>query len=83
MNDEDDKKQPTTDTPSEDYEVGYGKPPKRSQFKKGQSGNPEGRPKETKNLKTDLADELGETVTVRDGERVKTVSKQADKQAGG
>lgn len=28
-----------------DYEVGYRKPPKNTQFKKGQSGNPKGRPK--------------------------------------
>jgi Family of unknown function (DUF5681) len=28
-----------------DYEVGYGKPPARSRFSKGQSGNPKGRPK--------------------------------------
>lgn len=27
------------------YEVGYGKPPKSTQFKKGQSGNPNGRPR--------------------------------------
>jgi hypothetical protein len=27
------------------YEVGYGKPPKRSRFKPGVSGNPRGRPK--------------------------------------
>jgi hypothetical protein len=26
-----------------DYEVGYGKPPKDTQFKKGKSGNPRGR----------------------------------------
>jgi len=26
--------------PESDYEVGYGKPPKNSQFSKGQSGNP-------------------------------------------
>ena len=35
---------------SKDYKVGYGKPPSASQFKKGQSGNPKGRPKSSKNL---------------------------------
>lgn len=29
------------------YEVGYCKPPKSTQFPKGQSGNPRGRPKKT------------------------------------
>jgi hypothetical protein len=28
-----------------DHEVGYGKPPEKSRFKKGVSGNPKGRPK--------------------------------------
>ncbi len=28
-----------------DYDVGYGRPPKRTRFKPGQSGNPSGRPK--------------------------------------
>lgn len=28
-----------------DYEIGYKKPPKRSQFRKGQSGNSKGRPR--------------------------------------
>ena len=30
---------------SDSYEVGYGKPPRNTQFKKGVSGNPKGRPK--------------------------------------
>lgn len=29
----------------DDYEVGYGRPPKGFRFQKGQSGNPKGRPK--------------------------------------
>lgn len=32
----------------DDYEVGYKKPPKATQFKKGESGNPKGRPKKTR-----------------------------------
>ena len=30
---------------SDDYEVGYRKPPQHSRFEKGRSGKPEGRPK--------------------------------------
>jgi len=62
--------------PSSDYEIGYGKPPKGTRFKPGQSGNPRGRPKGTKNLKTDLAEELGEKIVVREGEETHRVSKQ-------
>ena len=59
-----------------DYEVGYKKPPKATRFQPGQSGNPNGRPKGTKNLKTDLAEELQERIVLREGGERRTVSKQ-------
>ena len=40
----DEEKQPEAPS-ANSYEVGYGKPPKQAQFKKGQSGNPKGRPR--------------------------------------
>ena len=58
------------------YEVGYKRPPKETQFKPGQSGNPNGRPKGARNLKTDLADELQERIVLREGGERRTVSKQ-------
>lgn len=36
------------------YDVGYGKPPVATQFRKGQSGNAKGRPKGSLNLKTEF-----------------------------
>lgn len=42
-----------------DYEVGYGKPPKGSQFQKGKSGNPTGGGKKPKSEKAILQKMLG------------------------
>ena len=61
---------------TDDYEVGYGRPPKNTRFKKGASGNPKGRPKGTKNLKTDLAEELAERIVVKEGNQAIRISKQ-------
>jgi hypothetical protein len=48
-----------------DSEVGYCKPPKSTQWKPGQSGNPKGRPKTTKSGQTDVAEVLDEPLTVK------------------
>lgn len=58
------------------YEVGFGKPPKESRFKKGQSGNPKGRPKGSRNFATDVKDVLASQVAVKEGERKTMVSTQ-------
>lgn len=46
------------------YEVGYGKPPKATRFKKGQSGNPKGRPKGCLNAVTTMQQLLAERISV-------------------
>lgn len=57
------------------YSVGYGKPPKHSQFKPGQSGNPNGRPKGSLNLATILERMLREKVIINEGGLRKTITK--------
>jgi Family of unknown function (DUF5681) len=59
-----------------EYKVGYGKPPKSGQFKRGRSGNPKGRPKGSQKLATDLAAELSEQIPVREDGKSRRVSKQ-------
>jgi hypothetical protein len=62
---------------NDDYPVGYGKPPKHTQFKKGQSGNPKGRPRGSKDFATLIDNELEEPVSATENGRTKTVSKLA------
>ena len=59
-----------------DDEVGYKKPPKHTRFKRGQSGNPRGRPKGSRNLKTELAEELQEQIRIKEGGAPRRVTKQ-------
>ncbi len=61
---------------NDDNEVGYGKPPKHTQFKEGQSGNPKGRPKGSNNFRTDVKHTLKEPVRLNKGGKRKTVSTQ-------
>jgi hypothetical protein len=60
----------------DDGHVGYKRPPAQTRFKPGQSGNPKGRPKHARNLKTEFLEELGEIIRVREGDREMKITKQ-------
>jgi hypothetical protein len=59
-----------------DYPVGYGKPPEHTRFKKGHTGNPQGRPRRAKNLATLLGAALDGKVTVAENGRRRRITKR-------
>ncbi len=61
--------------PARKPKIGYGSPPEHTRFKKGQSGNPAGRPKGSQNLATVLERILRETVTIRKNGRTIKMTK--------
>ncbi len=58
------------------YKVGYGKPPPQRRFQSGQSGNPKGRPRGSKNLTTLLQQALDEKVIITENGRRKRITKR-------
>ena len=60
--------------PAQTYSVGKGRPPIQSRFKPGQSGNPKGRRRNSRNMRTIVRVVLEENMSVREGERVRRMS---------
>lgn len=59
---------------AEEYDVGYGKPPRDTRFKKGRSGNPKGRPRGSKGLSASLLEPLSRKVQITEGGRTRKVT---------
>ena len=57
------------------YEVGYGKPPKNTQFQKGISGNPTGRPKKAAEFHSIFMKESESLMTIIDNGQRRRISK--------
>ena len=60
----------------DDYEVGYKKPPKATQFARGHSGNPRGRPPRAKNIAVLFNEVFDETISLNENGRPRTLSKR-------
>lgn len=56
-----------------DYPVGYGRPPVATRFRKGQSGNPKGRPRGSKTLRSLLERILRSRLTIVEAGELKTI----------
>jgi len=59
-----------------EYEIGYRKPPKKSQFKSGQSGNSKGRPRDSKNTYMLLNEILGQKIAITENGKNVQISKR-------
>jgi hypothetical protein len=55
--------------------VGYGKPPRATRFRKGQSGNPRGRPRGSRSFASLMEEALAEPVIINENGRRKKATK--------
>jgi Family of unknown function (DUF5681) len=65
---------PNLENEPRSFAVGYGRPPLHSRFKPGKSGNPKGRVKQSRNMRTIVQQVLNEDMQIREGGRVRRMS---------
>ena len=56
------------------YEVGYRKPPKANQFRKGQTGNPRGKRRGEENLISVFKRHVLKQIKIKDGDTIRTIT---------
>lgn len=66
-------KKPNSDENST-YEVGYGKPPKANQFRRGRTGNPRGKKLGEENMISAFKRHVQKRVKINDGNRIYTTT---------
>ena len=59
---------------SKDYEIGKGRPPVNTRWRPGQSGNPRGRPRGSKNLINFLAEALNEKIQIQERGKLRPIT---------
>ncbi len=67
-------KKPSSKEADSTYNVGYGKPPKANQFRKGRTGNPRGKRGGEENFSSAFKRIVSKRVKINDGEKVRTIT---------
>jgi hypothetical protein len=67
-------KKPSSSATDSPCEVGYGKPPKANQFRKGRTGNPRGKRQGEENTISAFKRIVLKRVKINDGEKVRTAT---------
>jgi hypothetical protein len=67
-------KKPSSSAADSAYEVGYGKPPKANQFRKGRTGNSRGKRRGEENIISAFKRHVLKRVKIRDGDQVRSIT---------
>jgi hypothetical protein len=75
MNTQQRVRDPVADNGTDCHSVGYGRPPMYRRFKPGQSGNPKGRPKQSRSLRSIVKDVCEQPMEIREGGRLRRMTR--------